>query len=126
MTTAYERCGGEPRLRPIITEFYRRVLRVPRLARHFEGVDVGAVADGQFRFVAWVMEGPVHFTDEAIRRAHAGKDISREEFLEMAGLMRQALLDGGVDRADVDHVMRAVMRREPLVVENAARRQPRR
>lgn len=117
MTSVYDRNGGEARLRPMIEAFYRRVLASPRLARYFDTVDMDTLTDHQTKFVAWIMGGPVHYGDEDIRRAHAGLGITRDEFAEMAEALRTSLAEGGIDAADVDHVMRAVMRREPLIVD---------
>jgi hypothetical protein len=65
------------------------------------------------------MEGPVNFNDETLRRAHVHLGIKRAEFLEIVGLMRRALEGNGMSAPDVDHVVRAVMRREPLIVSEA-------
>jgi len=120
MGTLYDRNGGEAGLRPMIEAFYGRVLASPRLAGYFDGVDMTALVDHQVKFVAWVMGGPVHYGDEDIRRAHAELGITRAEFLEMVEALRLSLHEGGMAAADVDHVMRAVMRREPLIVDPAA------
>ena len=116
MSTVFERCGGFDGIRRVVVEFYDLVLASPGLARYFDGVDMVTLRDHQTKFVAWVMEGPVHFSDEELRRAHAHLGISQEEFLEIVGLMRRSLEKHDVAPPDVDHVIRAVMRREPLIV----------
>lgn len=116
MNTVFDRCGGFDGIRRVVADFYSLVLASPALARYFDGVDLETLRDHQTKFVAWVMEGPVHFSDEELRRAHAHLGITQEEFLETVGHMRQSLETHGVAPPDVDHVIRAMLRREPLIV----------
>ena len=58
----------------------------------------------------------VEFSDESLRRAHAHLGITRAEFAEILDIMQEALKRHHVAPSDIDHVVRAVMRREPLIV----------
>jgi hemoglobin len=50
--TMYERYGGFPKIRRVVSDFYDRVLEEPELQRHFEGVDMRRLVDHQTKFVA--------------------------------------------------------------------------
>lgn len=119
METVFERCGGMDGIHDVVVEFYDLVLASPTLGRYFEGIDMEGLLDHQTKFIAWVMEGPVHYSDEALLRAHAHLGIARAEFLEIIGLMRTAMERNYVAPSDIDHVIRALMRREPLIVVEA-------
>lgn len=116
MGTVFERCGGFARVRRVVADFYDGVLASPRLQPYFGGADMERLIDHQTKFVAWVMDGPVTFNDETLRRAHAQLGITHDDFTEIVELLQEAMEDNGLAAADVDHVLRAVMRREPLIV----------
>lgn len=115
-TSPFERCGGFATVRRIVSAFYDKVLDAPALQHHFDGVDMRALIDHQTKFISTVMGGPASYDDEVLRRAHARLGITRPEFLEVAGLLRETLEDFAVPPADVDHVLREVERRQPVIV----------
>jgi hemoglobin len=116
MSTVFERSGGFSKVRRVVADFYDGVLASPRLQPYFAGANMERLIDHQTKFVAWVMDGPVTFNDETLRRAHAGLGIGHDDFMEIAELLREAMEDNGIAPGDVDHVVRAIMRREPLIV----------
>jgi hemoglobin len=115
-TTAFERCGGFATVRKVVSAFYDKVLDSPSLRRYFDGVDMRSLIDHQTKFIASVMGGPASYDDEQLRRAHARFAITKTDFLEVAALLREALEENGVDPADVEHVHRAVLKREAAIV----------
>ena len=114
--TIYERYGGFPAIRKIVSAFYNKVLDSPRLQRHFTGTDMRRLIDHQIKFVAQIMQGPAAYSDDHLRRAHERLGITRPEFDEAMELLCETLEDFGVEAADVDHVREEVRRRGPFIV----------
>lgn len=116
MDTVYERCGGDEGIKKVVSVFYDLVLESPRLSRYFDNTNMEELQDHQSKFISWVTEGPVHFSDDSLREAHEGLGITHSEFLEVVGLLYDALERNDIAAADIDHVIRAFLRREPLIV----------
>lgn len=115
-TTLFDRCGGFSTVRRIVSAFYDKVLDSPRLQRHFAAADMRTLIDHQTKFISSVMGGPASFDDQALRRVHAPLGITRAEFAEVVGLLRETLEDFELDAADVEHVSRSVLGREGAIV----------
>ena len=116
MCTVFERVGGFAAVRPVVAEFYDRILESPRLSRHFAGVDMRRMVDHQTKFMAQVMGGPATFSMPALTRAHERLAITRDEFQEMLALLREALEDGGLAADDVTEVGRNMAAYESCIV----------
>lgn len=56
--TIYERNGGFPRIRTLVSDFYDEILESPVLAHHFENVDMPRPMDHQTRFIAFLAGSP--------------------------------------------------------------------
>ncbi len=115
-TTVFDRCGGFATVRRIVSSFYDKVLDSPTVGRFFADVDMRSLIDHQTKFIASVMGGPASYDDEALRRAHARLAITRADFVEITGLLRESLEDAGLPADDVEHVIRQVQRREGVIV----------
>jgi hemoglobin len=114
--TLFERCGGFAKLRAVVSDLYELALQSPKVQHHFAGLDMRILIDHQTKFIASLAGGPASFTDEALRRAHARLGITRDEFAEMAELLRETLEDHDFDPADIDVVIGEFRRREPYIV----------
>jgi len=118
--TIFERCGGFASVRKIVSAFYDKVLDSPVLQKHFAGIDMRTLLDHQTKFIAYIMGGPASYSDEALRKAHAHLGITASEFGEMARLLGNTLEEFDLDSAAVEHVMKEIARREPLIVARKA------
>lgn len=117
MQTIYERYGGFPAIRRIVSDFYDRVLDSDVLAHHFERVDMPVLIDHQTRFVAFVTGGPVAaYTDEHLDRVHAHHRITLVEFDTMAEIFVETLEDHGMSADDRGEVERRLRARQPVIV----------
>lgn len=117
--TIFERYGGFSSVRKIVSEFYDRILASENLQPYFANIDMRILIDHQTKFIAAVMDGPASFSDDALRRAHMRLSISREDFREMADILRETLEDFDFDEADVDLICSEVTKREPIIVANS-------
>lgn len=118
--TIFERCGGFASVRKIVSAFYDKVLDSPVLQKHFAGIDMRTLLDHQTKFIAYIMGDPASYSDEALRKAHAHLGITASEFGEMARLLGNTLEEFDLDSAAVEHVMKEIARREPLIVARKA------
>lgn len=71
MPTLYEQLGGAPAVEAAVDLFYRKVLLDDRINGFFEGVDMDRQIAKQKSFLTMVFGGPVSYTGQDMRRAHA-------------------------------------------------------
>lgn len=116
--TIYEKYGGFARIHQLVMSFYDAVLDHDDLGPYFEDVDMRKLIDHQTKFVSALLGGPASFTDDHLRRAHAGLDISPAHFDEMKIVLGQTLRAHGFEDRDVETVLGAVELRRPVVVEH--------
>lgn len=114
--TIYERYGGFPTIRKVVSTFYERVFEEPELVRYFEHVEMRRLIDHQTRFIIFLMGGPASYSDEHIQRVHANLGISLPEFDTMVELLSETLEDFELEDADIAHVRQELRRRESLIV----------
>jgi hemoglobin len=115
--TIYERNGGFPTVRRVISDFYEQVLDSEQISHHFENVDMPRLMDHQTRFVSFLMGGPAtRYSDDHLARVHAGRGISHEDFEEMVTLLTECLEDHGFGADDVAEVEHELRRREGVIV----------
>lgn len=117
--THYERLGGLPALRAIVARFYKKMQQAPAVARHFSGVNVARLVDHQTHFMVSLLGGPGAHTDEMIRTAHVGLNISDGEFTLMLLILRETLEEAGLEPGDVGLIVGEMRKRADLVVEAA-------
>jgi hemoglobin len=71
MPTLYEQLGGAPAVEAAVDLFYRKVLLDNRINGFFEGVDMDRQIAKQKSFLTMVFGGPVSYSGQDMRRAHA-------------------------------------------------------
>jgi hemoglobin len=114
--TIYERSGGFPTIRRVVSSFYERVLDSPVLVHHFEEVDMRRLIDHQTHFIAFLTGGPASYSDDHLARVHARRGISVHEFDEMVALLRETLEDFDFAADDIATIDRELRLRESLIV----------
>ena len=70
-TTLYDRLGGHAALDTAVQRFYRRMLKDPRVAPFFAGVDMESQIAKQRGFLTMVTGGPNNYTGLDMRAGHA-------------------------------------------------------
>ena len=114
--TIYERYGGFPRVRKVVTAFYVKALDSPLLEHHFENVAMERLIEHQTRFIAFLMGGPASYTDEHLQHVHSRLGITLVEFDEMVELLTETLDDFDFEAEDVARIGHELRRREPVIV----------
>jgi len=93
----YERVGGGPAIRAVVDRFYELVLGHERLASFFTDSNLPELKRHQALLIAQVMGGPASYDGRDLREAHAGMQISRDDFALVVGYLVQTLEEFGVD-----------------------------
>jgi len=114
--TIYERAGGFPNVRKVVSDFYERALDSEVIGYHFEHIEMPRLIDHQTRFISFLMGGPASFSDDHIERVHSRLRISHPEFEEMAALLTETLEDHGFFFDDTATTERELRKREQFVV----------
>ncbi len=114
--TIFERYGGFSTVRKVVSTFYDYVLEDAIMAPYFVGIDMRRQIDHQSKFISAVMGGPGSYSDDHLQRVHARLGITRDAFLVMGGLLKEAMEDHDMAAEDVDLVMREIVSREHLIV----------
>ena len=73
----FDKYGGVETLKPLVKEFYNRIMATPNLARYFINTDMEVLIRHQVQFIAVVMGKPAAFnegTDMGV--AHQNFNIS--------------------------------------------------
>ena len=106
--TPYDQLGGEDAVAAVVDEFYERVLDDERLVEHFEDADVDELRAHQTTFLSSVAGGPVEYTGESMREAHAHLDLTEADFRRVAEHLEASLRAFDVPEEAVDEVLGAV------------------
>ena len=114
--TLYERLGGEEAIAAVVDSFYERVLEDEDLEHFFEGVDMQAQRAHQTQFLSSVAGGPVEYTGEDMRTAHAHLEITDSDFGAIATHLGATLESFDVDEDDREAVLEAVASYEDEIV----------
>ena len=95
-TSLYEELGGKAAIAAVVEEFYARVLADPTLAPMFAGVDVDRLRRHQAAFLISALGGPNEYRGRGMRHAHAGLNITADQFGAVAVHLSDALAACGV------------------------------
>lgn len=71
MHNLFEQIGGTPAVDAAVDLFYRKVLSDERVSHFFDNVDMDRQIAKQKAFLTMAFGGPVHYTGQDMRKAHA-------------------------------------------------------
>ncbi|MGQ5516691.1 group I truncated hemoglobin [Halococcus saccharolyticus] len=115
-SSLYTEIGGRDAVVAVVDDFYDRVLDDDRLAGFFEDTAMDDLRAHQIAFVSSVAGGPVEYTGDDMRAAHAHLDIADEDFDAVAGHLEAALRENGVRSENVAAIVEEVAAlRDPIV-----------
>jgi hemoglobin len=104
MTTIYDAIGGAPAVAAAVDDFYVRVLGDPQLAPFFTDVDLAQLKAHQRSFIAAAVGGSELYAGRNMAVAHAGLDISDDEFDAVVGHLVDTLAGLGVPEATIGQI----------------------
>ncbi len=118
--TDYERVGGGPAVTEVVRQFYELVLADPQLQDFFTDVDMTRLKRHQVLLVSQVLGGPAGYDGRDLAEAHAGLDISSDDFGRVVQHLTAALEESGVEPDIIGRVGAALAGTEPDIVTDPA------
>jgi hemoglobin len=113
----YEAIGGTEAVSLAVDAFYDRVLADPLLLPLFTNTAMPRLKSHQKAFFTWVLGGPNAYQGRSIKDAHAGMDITTEQFTHVAGHLADTLISLNVPQAIVDQIIDKVATLQEDIVE---------
>jgi hemoglobin len=114
--TLFETYGGFAQISKVVMAFYDKALDSDILGPYFDDIDMRQLIDHQTKFIASVMGGPASFSNDALREVHAGLNIDRPSFEEMARVLAETLAEFNMKAEDVSTVMAQIEARAPVII----------
>ena len=105
--TLYERLGGEVGLRKIVDDILDENARNPRIGHYFQNMSMSMdqLKESVFNFFSMGIGGPHSYTGKDMASAHAGLDLSEEDFNLANEDTLKALRANGVPQPEIDKVI---------------------
>lgn len=94
--SAYERLGGEEKLRAIVSDFVERVVKDMMIGFFFRSVDKERLTDLEVQFARAHLGGPANYQGRPLRNAHGAHPVMGGHFNRRLRLLDQTLQDHGV------------------------------
>lgn len=117
----YERVGGGKAVKEVVDRFYELILDDEELVGFFHDTDMGQLKRHQVLLISQVLGGPASYEGRDLQQAHAGMEISRQDYLKVVGYLVQSMGEAGVDQAIIGRVGEALAATEQDVVTIGAR-----
>ena len=114
--TLYEKYGGFSQVSKIVLSFYDTLLDNDEIGPFFDEVDMSKMVDHQTKFIASLLGGPASYTDNQLKQLHSHLDIKDSHFDELEIVLRETLVNHGVEPDDVEAVVAEFAKRRPLIV----------
>ena len=93
----YDRIGGGRAVSAVVDNFYERVLADSQLVSFFTGVDMSRLKRHQVLLISQALGGPAEYDGRELHAAHAGLDISPDDFSRVVDHLVATLQDAGVE-----------------------------
>lgn len=102
MKTLYEKIGGEPSIKLMVTAFYQRVLSDPLLSPFFENSDTEKLERMQVAFFSIALGGGEPDEMRSLVAAHRGRGIESKHLSRFTKLLVDTLSEVGIHDADAE------------------------
>ncbi|MES0883808.1 group I truncated hemoglobin [Roseibium sp. SCP14] len=116
----FDKYGGFKFVSRLVLSFYDKVLDSDQVGDYFDDVDMPRLIDHQTKFVSSLLGGPVSYTDERLKRAHASLNLTSADFDEVQRLLRDTLAEHGIESQDIDIVMTEIEARRGSILADGA------
>jgi hemoglobin len=103
-------------IREAVDLLYERMLVDPVLAGMWHGTDMRRLRVHQRAFLLQALGGPALYSGRDMKSAHAGLQITTEQFTAMTGHLIASLRDVGVAPDVVDRAITDIEKLRPLIV----------
>jgi len=112
----YAAIGGEETIRAVVKDFYQMVYYDHQLQHYFEETDMNALRDHQTEFLSMITGGPSEYSGRDMQAAHAGLDISKQDFDLVVSYLERALEQNGISQAHQEQILSTVTTYETAIV----------
>jgi hemoglobin len=100
--TAFERVGGEAKLRAIVDDFVGRMFGDVMIGFFFRNADEARIKEFEYQHAAEHLGGPVRYQGRPLRQAHAAHPIMGGQFARRKEILRRTLIDHGAPQDVID------------------------
>ena len=115
--TLFDKYGGVPTISKIVRAFHKEIMLRPQLAAYFDGIDLVVLAEHTVKYIAFVMGKPAEiYTGRDMYTAHAKYHIHGMHFDEVADVLKDILLNSGVEKPDIEIIMRRVESLREMII----------
>lgn len=115
--TLFDKYGGVPTISKIVRAFHKEIMLRPHLAAYFDGIDLVVLAEHTVKYIAFVMGKPAEiYTGRDMYTAHAKFHIHGIHFDEVTDVLKDILLHSGVEKPDIDIIMRRVESLREMII----------
>ena len=104
--TLYQRLGGEPVVKKVVSETIDRASTDPRTRRSFEGVKLQHVKDMIVEQICSLSGGGCKYTGDPMDKVHKGLKNTEAEMDLMVQFLRDSLDGNGVKDAEKNELLR--------------------
>ncbi|BBH51595.1 group I truncated hemoglobin [Fluviispira sanaruensis] len=104
----YDKYGGYKTLHVVVSLFYKKIMESENLIHYFENVDLARLIEHQTKFLTTSLGGPVMYETKLLKSAHANLKIPLKDFMEVATLLKEALVESKVEEQDIDKIIEVV------------------
>ena len=115
--TLFDKYGGVPTIAKLVRAFHAEILNRKHLAAYFDGIDLSQLAEHTVLYLAYVMGKPAEvYTGRDMYAAHAKFHIHGMHYDEVADVLKDVLMGGGVSKPDIDVIMKHVESLREMIV----------
>lgn len=112
----FDKYGGFKSVSRIVMAFYDKVLDSDQIGDYFDDIDMPKLIDHQTKFISALLGGPVSYSDERLRRAHASLDLTHHDFDEVSRLLGETLAEHDFAPQDIDTVISEIEARRSCIL----------
>ncbi|WP_305987832.1 group 1 truncated hemoglobin [Roseibium sp. MMSF_3544] len=112
----FDKYGGFKSVSRIVMAFYDKVLDSDQIGDYFDEIDMPKLIDHQTKFISALLGGPVSYSDERLRRAHASLQLTHEDFDEVSRLLQESLAEHGFEPQDIKIVISEIEARRSSIL----------
>lgn len=114
--TMFQRYGGFSQVSRLVMSFYDKVLDSPMVSPYFAHTDMKRQIDHQTKFIAYLMGGPVSYSNDHLERVHAHLHITEPAFTEVIELLVETMEDFGFEDEDIQHIEDEMIGRKNYII----------
>lgn len=118
MAGLYDKYHGFDFFTSVVKTFYKKIMEREHLSAYFSQTNMAELIDHQSRFISELIGGPVSPHGKDLKTIHSRYKITEEHFLEVAAILSEALSESGVEKDDIDSIIKVIAGYKDKIVSN--------